>query len=318
MNLSKSKRKSWGKVIRNNVFPRERLGRLLKEIQLIWPLIPAAIYLLGFLVIVVAYLLGMSFFVSDRGSSLLFSLKPVSNVIFLPEFREALVNTAVFVLIGTPLELIVGMCLALMLYRQFRLRGIIRGIYVIPLAIPALVTATLLFILFDFPGGHVNHLLNGKYSLFPAFLDNPVNWRSSKIFSLGISLIGKVWRDMPISMLILLAGLNAIDPELFDAAKTMGAGLRQRLRLVIVPLIMPSISAVLLLRSIEMWKEFIFPFVLAGQYNLLGTLIESLYNDWGYSHEAAAVACILVICIIVCAAVLINVLEFLKRFLVRI
>ena len=63
-----------------------------------------------------------------------------------------------------------------------------------------------------------------------------------------------------------------------------------------LPLLIPSISSVILLRSIEMWKEFIFPFVLAGQYNLFGTLIESLYNNWGYSHEAAAVALILVAC----------------------
>jgi ABC-type sugar transport system permease subunit len=129
--------------------------------------------------------------------------------------------------------------------------------------------------------------------------------------------MGKVWRDMPISMLILLAGLNAIDPELFDAARTMGAGLRQRMRHIILPLIMPSMSAVMLLRSIEMWKEFIFPFVLAGRHNLLGTLIESLYNDWGYSHEAAVVALILVVCIIVSALLLMYTMELFKRLLIR-
>ena len=77
---------------------------------------------------------------------------------------------------------------------------------------------------------------------------------------------------MPISMLILLAGLNAIDPELFDAAKTLGAGFRARLWHIILPLLIPSCATVILLRSIEMWKEFIFPFVLAGKYSLLGTL----------------------------------------------
>jgi ABC-type Fe3+ transport system permease subunit len=118
-------------------------------------------------------------------------------------------------------------------------------------------------------------------------------------------------------MLILLAGLSAIDPELFDAAKTMGAGFRARLRYIILPMLIPSCATVLLLRSIEMWKEFIFPFVLAGKYSMFGTLIESLYNDWGATHEAAVVALVLVACIIVTAFVFLVVMEAFGKRLVR-
>jgi ABC-type sugar transport system permease subunit len=306
------------KTTQNDLMSREGVKGFFNEIQKIWPLLPAAIYLLGFLVIVAVYLLGMSFSVAQEAGGSVMSLKPVTRVLTMPEFRTALLNTVIFVIVGTPLELLAGLWLALMIYQPFRLRGVIRSVFVIPLAIPALVTATLLFILFDYPGGHANHLLLGKYGILPALVSAPVNWRGSVVFSLGVSLLGKVWRDMPISMLILLAGLNAIDPELFDAAKTMGAGLRNRMRHVILPLILPSISAVVLLRSIEMWKEFIFPFVLAGQHNLLGTLIESLYNNWGYSHEAAVVALVLVICIIVCALLLFQVLEGFRKLLVRV
>jgi ABC-type sugar transport system permease subunit len=293
---------------------KKSAGNILAEIRRIWPLIPAVIYLLGFFIIVVVYLVGMS--LSASGSQSAFpSLQPFAHVFAMPQFTEALANTALFVIIGTPLELVIGLWLALILYQPFRLRGFMRSIVMIPIAVPALVSATLLFILFDFPGGHINHLLMGGYSWFPQIMDSPVNWRSSKVFALSISMAGKVWRDMPISMLILLAGLNSIDPDLFDAAKTMGAGLRKRLRYIILPLIIPSISAVLLLRSIEMWKEFIFPFVLAGRYNLLGTLIESLYNDWGMSKESAAVALILVVCTAGTAALLGGLLELMsKRF----
>jgi ABC-type sugar transport system permease subunit len=235
----------------------------------------------------------------------------------MPRFREALFNTVVFVLVGTPLELIVGLALALMLHQSFRLRGLIRGIFVIPIAIPALVTATLLFILFDYPGGHANDLITGRYPFIPALMAEPINWRGSKLFALGVSLLGKVWRDTTISMLILLAGLSSVEPQLLDAARTMGAGAFQRLRHVILPLIMPSVSAVVLLRSVEMWKEFIFPFVLAGKHNLLGTLIENLYNNWGRSHEAAAVALILVVCIVAGVLFFSALLELLRRALVR-
>jgi ABC-type sugar transport system permease subunit len=289
-----------------------RKNRLYTELTKIWPLIPAAVYLLGFLVIVAIYLAVLSFSVID-GQQTRFSTATFMRVVSMPQFGEALVNTSAFVIIGTPLELALGLYLALLLYRPFVLRGIIRSILMIPLAVPALVTATLLFILFDFPCGHINHLLTGSYCWFPEITDIPVNWRSSRIFALSIALVGKVWRDMPISMLILLSGINSIDPELFDAARSMGAGFFKRLRYIIIPLILPSISAVLLLRSIEMWKEFIFPFVLAGRYNLLGTLIESFYNDWGLAGESAVVALVLVICTVLSAIVLTSVMEFLKR-----
>lgn len=236
----------------------------------------------------------------------------------MPEFSQALINTVVFTVVGTPVEVFMGLALALLLYRAFRGRGLVRSIMIIPLAIPTLVTATVLFILFDYPGGHINHFLIGSYDFFPRLIDTPINWRADKAFALGISLLGKVWRDMPISMLIIAAGLSSVDPELLDAAKTMGAGFRKRVFTVIVPLIIPSISTVILLRSLEMWKEFVFPFVLAGRYNLLGTLIESLYNNWGRSSDAAAVGLILVGCIAISTGCLLVVTTFLKRRLARV
>ncbi|MBD3316821.1 MAG: ABC transporter permease subunit [Chitinivibrionales bacterium] len=293
----------------------ETVHAWVKGIRRIWPLFPAAFYLLGFLIVAIVYLVGMSFSAVGNGGSSGASLSTVLAVLQMPRFREALINTVAFVLIGTPLELIVGLALALMLHHSFHFRGLMRSVFVIPIAIPALVTATLLFILFDYPGGHANDLITGKYPIVPMLVEHPINWRGSKTFALGVSLLGKVWRDMTISMLILLAGLSSVEPELIDAARTMGAGVRQRLRHIILPLIMPSISAVVLLRSIEMWKEFIFPFVLAGKHNLLGTLIESLYNNWGRSHEAAVVALVLVICIGIGVLLFSSLLQLLRRVL---
>jgi len=285
------------------------------HVREIWPLFPAALYLLTFLIIVLVYLLGLSFSWGSGAASIFPSIKPFISVFTSRLFTEAFINTCLFVSVGTPFELLTGLFLALILYRSFFMRGFIRSLFLIPLAVPALVTAIVLFILFDFPGGHINHLLLGKYGFLPGILPHPLNWRGTKYLALGLSLLGKVWRDMPISMLILLAGLNSIDPELFNAAKTMGAGFRQRLRYIILPLLIPSFATVILLRSIEMWKEFIFPFVLAGKYGLLGTLIESLYNDWGASHEAAVVALVLVVCIVITAFSFLTMVECIRKWL---
>ncbi len=288
------------------------------RIREMWPLVPAAVYLVGFLVIVVTYLVGLSYSFETGPSTVFPSLRSIHAVFSNPDFGRALVRTALFMVAGTPIELAAGLFLALILYRNFRFRGVVRGLFLIPLAVPALVTATLLFILFDYPGGHINFLLLGKYGIFPAILHTPVNWRGSELLSLSIAMMGKVWRDMPISMLILLSGLSAIDPELLDAARIMGAGFRTRIWRVVLPLLIPSISAVVLLRSIEMWKEFIFPFILAGKYDLLGTLIESLYNDWGNSSEAAVVALVMVLCIVATAFLFLSIMEILRKTLVRI
>jgi ABC-type sugar transport system permease subunit len=279
-----------------------------------WPLFPAALYLFGFLIIVFIYLAELS--ISTAGGDFP-SLKPFATLLNDIQFQKALINTTIFALIGTPLELIAGLLFALLVYRTFFLRGLIRSIFLIPLAIPALVTAMLIFVLFDFPGGHVNHLLLGNYPPFPELLGYPINWRGSNLFAMGISLLGKIWRDMPISMLILLAGLNSIDTELFDAAKTMGASLRQRFISIIIPMILPSISAVLLLRSVEMWKEFIFPFVLAGRNRLLGTLIDFYYNDLGNSHMAAAVAMVMVVCIILTTLTIMKAMDVFQKITIR-
>jgi ABC-type sugar transport system permease subunit len=285
-----------------------RSQKLIREIV---PLLPAAAYLMVFLVLILTYLIQLSF--SAAGGAHFPTLTTFQLVVSGEPFKTAFVNTLLFVMVGTPLELCTGIMLVLILYRSFRFRNFVRSLFLIPLAIPALVTAIVLLILFDYPGGHINDLLTGKYGYFPALLHSPIDWRGSRFGALGISLIGKVWRDMPISMLILLSGINAIDPELFDAAKTMGAGYMQRLRYVILPLLLPACTTVVLLRSIEMWKEFIFPFVLAGRYSLLGTLIESLYNYWGQSQEAAVVALILVVCIIITALIFLTSMNYLRH-----
>lgn len=280
-----------------------------------WPIFPAMLYLVTFLIIVLVYLIGLS--LSDPASAIDFPSFSYFSTLFNNEhFGNALINTVLFMIIGTPLELIMGLFFAFLIFRSFFMRGIIRSLFLIPLAIPALVTAMLLFVLFDFPGGHINHLITGGYSWMPQILDQPINWRGSKFFSMSIALLGKVWRDMPISMIILLSGINAIDPELFDAAKTMGATFRKRVVHVILPLMIPSISVVLLLRSVEMWKEFIFPFVLAGRYHLLGTLIDFYYNELGNPHVAAAVAIVMVVCIVSTTFVLMKAIEQIQKFIV--
>jgi ABC-type sugar transport system permease subunit len=281
--------------------------------------LPVFLYLVGFLIVIFYYLLTLSLTeVSPDFTEHFPALHNFREIFASESFSTAFLNTAGFVLIGTPLELLAGLVLALLVHKSFAWRGLARSLFIVPLAVPAIVTAIILFILFSYPNGHVNNLLLGKYFFFPPLLDQPVNFRSSAFLSLGISLLGKVWRDMPISMLILLAGLTSINADQYLAAETMGANERQKFRYITLPLLLPAISSVLLIRSIEMWKEFIFPYFLARRYRLLGTYIEELYHDWHQVGEATAVSVVLVACIIAFAALLFWGLKRVRMVLVKI
>ena len=282
-------------------------------------LTPALLYLAGVLLIILFKVTALAMTeVGPEGAI----FPSAANFIALagnPEFKDALIRTIWFTLIGTPLELVVGIAAAFLVVEEFRGRGIIRSVLVLPLAVPAIVTAIILYILFDYPGGHINDIITGRHSFFPfQVLSYPINWRGSGFFALMVSLFGKVWRDMPISMLIILAGLQAINRDQLEAAATLGATALQRFMRITLPLLAPAIATVLVLRSIELWKEFIFPFILAGSYPLLSTLIERAYHEWRNPREASAIALILLLLIILSTVLIFYTLKWLRKRLVRI
>jgi ABC-type sugar transport system permease subunit len=282
-------------------------------------LTPAVLYLVGFLFIILFKVAGLAFTQVSPDGALFPTAVHFIELSQNPEFKDAFTRTIWFVLVGTPMELIVGMIAAFLVVREFRGRGIIRSVFILPLAIPAIVTAIMLYIIFDFPGGHINDILMGRHGFFPFHLiSQPVNWRGSGFFALMVAMVGKVWRDMPISMLIILAGLQSIGKDQYEAAATMGANAFQTFMKITLPLLTPAMATVLVLRSIEVWKEFIFPFILAGSYPLLATLIERAYHEWRDPHEASAIALILLGMIILSTIIIFYVLKWLRKQLVKV
>jgi len=213
--------------------------------------------------------------------------------------------------------LIVGLVLALLINREFFGRGFVRSVFLLPVAIPALATAsTIAFMLFTYPGGHINDLLTGKFFL-RRIISQPVNWYASPLYALGLALFGKVWIDMPISMLILLAGLQTISKAQYEAAGTMGANGWQRFWFITIPMIIPAISTVLILRSIEVWKEFIFPFIIAPTFPVLGVMIDHSYHVLRNPPLAASIGVILIILILITRWILFFITEKVRAYLVK-
>lgn len=282
-------------------------------------LAPCTIYMLFFLIVIAFYLLRLS--LTLRVSLVEEQFPSFQNYITLAtssDFREALGRTVIFVIVGTPLQLIVGLVLAMIINRPFAGRGIARSVFLLPVAIPALVTATIIaFMLFTYPGGHVNDLLMGKLFL-PQFVQEPVKWSASPTLALGLSLFTKVWRDMPISMLILLAGLQSISQDQYEAAESMGSSGWQRFWYITIPMLVPAISTVLVLRSIEVWKEFIFPFIIAPTFPIMGVMMDHVYHDNRNPQLAAAIGLVLVVCILLTRWLLTFGTDKVRAYLVKV
>ncbi len=278
---------------------------------------PAVAYITFFFIIIVFNLLVFSFSEYSGGNVVGISLKNYVDVFNDPDFSSAYMRTLLFVLVVTPAQLFTGFITASLINNSFKGRGLVRGIFVVPLALPVMVTSAVFFILFS-SSGHINALLMGQYSFFPQVIDAPISFIGDANSSFILTAIAKVWRDTPASMLILLAGMQSIDDSQYEAAMTMGASKLQRTLFITVPLLVPSISSVLVLRSIEAWKEFVFPYILSPSYPVLSVLIDEYYNVIRDPGLTAVVGILLIASILVFSQTLKFVLNLINRNLVKV
>ena len=158
-------------------------------------------------------------------------------------FLDALAHTFFFVAVTVTFELGLGLLLALALHGAFRGRGIARTASVLPWAIPTVIAALVWRFLFE--------------GTSPAwFADATLAWVPI--------LLADIWKTTPFVALLLLAGLQNIEPELYEAARVDGAGSWQRFWHVTLPLLRPAIWVALIFRMLDAFRVFDLIFVLTG------------------------------------------------------
>lgn len=148
-----------------------------------------------------------------------------------PVTREAIWFTVVFALVSTVAELVLGLALALLLNATFRLRALARAVALVPWAIPAIVTALGFRFMFADGFGIIPDLLS--------HLGIHVEWLTTPVGAQAAVIAANVWRSVPFIALVILAGLQGIPPEVYQAAKVDGAGYLRTLRSIVVPLVAP-------------------------------------------------------------------------------
>ena len=180
----------------------------------------------------------------------------LDNYLFLLQddrFWNALGNTAYFTALSVTVELLLGLAVALLMERRFRLKGIARAVILVPWAIPTVVSARMWEWIFNTDFGVLNYLTGLR-----------INWLGSPFWAMHAAVLVDVWKTTPFVAILLMAGLQAIPRDLYQAARVDGAGAWSIFRHVTLPLLRPVILVVLLFRTLDAFRVFDAVYVLTG------------------------------------------------------
>ena len=180
------------------------------------------------------------------------------EILSTPRFWEALLHTAIFALGSVVPELVLGTMLAVVLDRAFRGRGLTRALVLVPWAMPTVVTALVWRFLFD-GTGPLNAVL-----VSAGLLDQPLVWFAQAGAAWIPVILADVWKTTPFVALLVLAGLQNIDPALYEAARMDGSDAWQRFRHVTLPLLRPTILVALIFRTLDALRVFDLIYVMTG------------------------------------------------------
>ncbi|MCD6127646.1 MAG: sugar ABC transporter permease [Methanomicrobia archaeon] len=271
----------------------KRISKNKFEIILILPL---ALFVFGFTIGPIIQAIMMSFEGIFGGNFP--TLASYSYIVHHHYFKAALFNTIFITGVGLSLELIFGMILALILSEKFFGRGIFRAVMLLPLGIPTIVSASNMAFIFS-TQGFLNELL---YRI--GLIEVPIDWRVGTIKPLMTIVVADMWKVTPLVMLILLAGLESIDKQLYEAAKVDGAGRWHRFRHITLPLLKPYITMALVIRGIDAFRIFELPLVMAGRHvPVMSSYAYFEYVERNNPYTSAAGATILLIMIIIAISV---------------
>src|SRR5918994_443872 len=164
-------------------------------------------------------------------------------------------NTLFITVIAVAVELVLGMAIALVMYRAIFGRGAIRTAVLIPYGIVTVVAAFSWQFAFDPATGFVNDL--------PLIADDKA-WFGDRFSAFAVIIMAEVWKTTPFMALLLLAGLTTIDQGLYEAAKVDGATAVQRFFRITLPLMRPAILVALLFRTLDAFRVFDSIFIMTG------------------------------------------------------
>lgn len=218
-------------------------------------------------------------------------------------FHKALWNTIVYTIGVVPFTMIVALALAILLNQKIMARNFMRTVFFFPYVASLVAVAAVWNFIFSPTMGPINNIL---HTLTGIPLEDLPRWAADKHWAMFTVILFTVWKNMGYYMVIYLAGLQGINPELYEAAELDGAGAWRRFRNVTVPQLAPTSFFVLMILVINSFKVYdIFINLFAGADNQLNdstrVMVYQIYNtafrslDYGYASAMAIVLFLLVL-----------------------
>jgi multiple sugar transport system permease protein len=192
-----------------------------------------------------------------------------------PTSRDAIVRTFEFTFGSLLGQFLIGFALALLFSLRFPGRTLARSLIIVPWLLPLIVTGVIFRFLFQAEGGAINQVLTSL-----GLVDSPVQWLNDPHLAFWTILVANIWLGVPFFTLLLYSALQDVPAEIKEAAVIDGAGAWQRLRLLIVPIILPVIEVTLLLGFVFTVKVFDLVIGLTGGGPANST---QLITTWSYN-----------------------------------
>ena len=175
-----------------------------------------------------------------------------------PDFRVGFYNTVIFTVVSVTLEFIIGLGIALAINRAFRGRGLVRAAVLVPWAFPTVISAVMWRLMFQSQVGIIQYVADSI-----GLISDPI--LSSRTLLLIAAILVDVWKTTPFMALLLLAGLQVIPGEVYEAARVDGANVMQRFFQITLPLLKGAILVAVLFRTLDSYRVYDLFWVMSNQ-----------------------------------------------------
>lgn len=226
-----------------------------------------------------------------------FTLANYEKLFTSTEFWQSCWVSIKLILTVTSACFVIGMATALLVNEHFKGRTIARLLIALPWAVPEVVAVVIWWWIFDSSFGLMNWLL-----VISGLADKPISWFSSPLGAFTVVSVVMIWKGYPFVSIMLLAGLQAIPNDYYEAAKVDGAGAWQRFVNITFPCLFPVIGVTLILVVLWVFRDFTIIYVLTGggPYGTTQTLSIMTYEQAFGFHKMGYGAAVGMITLVFC------------------
>ncbi len=223
---------------------------------------PTAVIVLGVIVFPMLYSLLLSlerYNLTDPGNVRFIGLGNYLSLLESSDFWQVMGRTAIFTVISVALTMVIGLAFALILNERFLGRGVFRTLLLVPWVIPAVVVGIAWEWIFNANYGVLNALLQNL-----GLIQEYRPWLGDPSTAMPAVIVAKVWKEVPFTALLFLAGLQTIPSDLYEASRIDGAGAWRSFLNITLPLLRPTILVVIVIETMWTFRVFDIIFVMTN------------------------------------------------------